>query len=554
MKFLQQLDEAANIPLDQLKGKMKKDPRVKMIFQRSLAVEDLKDQAAFLKTVHYYLFNNPQVRAYIEKRGDRRDISKGWAKRLAATTNPTSPLKQMDLDWLLAFVKELFKDVGYVQKKDLSKRGHESLMSFFHNVRNSFDTYAAKEVDSLDLKPDGPITLYKGLLFDEKSFRSEPYVGYGQGLQFLKWVRQGKRTVDLNYDGYTLWTTNKNQALLQALYGTEASWRKESDAASGKIATYKGQLAFVISTLASPEDVVVDFSKYGEQFGYPTKDQPGYHAVVLKPGKRLARIVSRHTQNGEEDFVSQDETDDAVGLDDIEQLLSMFGRILKLPFPEIMYEDLSRLTYSPEVMKQIAILTDPEVQEKIRKLLNSTFSFYQKHLKDLDLVKLANQAGQHSAAYTAVRQIVDAFGTNISHKNYGTKPGYHEVKLADLTNGEDMLTSSVKDSYAEDVARIIATQKRWTDWSIANRMHGFAKIADPNIDIPEKLHLTGWATQKKLVDAAVDGFYMAIGKQKPESTVEQAKEFLKVAAEAKRVARAARFLQKIRAAAISAGQ
>lgn len=554
MKFLQQLDEAANIPLDQLKEKMKKDPRVKKIFQRSLAVEDLKDPVAFLKTIHYYLFNNPHLRAHIEKRTHAQDLFQKWSKSLAARVNPSNPLTQIDLDWLMSFVKELFKDVDNTQRKNLSRHVQNSLLSFFRQERATLDLPTAKEVESLDFKPDGPITLYKGMLFDEKSFRSEPYVGYGQGLQFLKWVRQGKRTVDLEYQDYTLWTTNKNQALLQALYGAEASWRKEADAASGKIGAYKGQLAFVISTLAGPDDIVVDFSKYAEHYDYPAKDQPGYHAVVLKPGKRLARIVSRHTQKGEEDFVSRGETNDAAGLDDIEQLLSMFGRILKLPFPEIKYEDLSRFTYDVEVMKQIAILLDPEVQEKIGKLLNSTMSFYRKHLKDLDLTELTDQAGAHTSAYEAVRRITDLFNLYIRHKDYGEKTAFGGVLIRDLSNGEDLLTASGRDGDAEDIARIIATQKRWTDWGVASKMYGFAKIADPNIDIPEKLHLSGWAVQKKLVDAAVDGFYKVIGRPKPESTQEQAKEFLKTLQEAKRVAYAARFLQRVRAAAISAGQ
>ena len=558
MNFLQQLDEAANIPLDQLKDKMKKDPRVKMVFQRDLQLDQLKDPVEFAKTIHFYIFNNPKVREYIEKRGDRRDVSKNWFKRMAKSSNPTEKLTQIELDWLQSLVKELFKDAAYVQKKDLSKRGYENLMHFFNDRGRTLDAYTAKEVESLNFKGDGPVTLYRGLLFDDKSLRAEERFGYGDGLKFLAAVRKGKRVVDLTYDEHTVWTKNKDQALLQALFGSEAGWRSVSDTKEKKIAKYKGKLAFVISTLADPDDIVVDFAEFSAATGWPPKDQPAYSSVILKPGKHLSRIVSKHTQEGEEDPISQDETQD---LDDIEQLLTMFGRILKLPFPTIEYEDLSRFTHDPDIMKQIKILIDPQMQEKIGKLLNATVSFYQKHLKDLDFTKLADQSGSNSKTYDALRKIADIFDSYIRHKDFANPNSVraHERTVGtghirDLTSGDRMLSAQEYDMNAVDAANVIASQKRWTKWNLSSVWRGFAKVADPNITFPEKLHLEGWKVQKPIVDAAVDGFYQILGKPKPASYAEQAKEFVKVAGEAAKVARAAKFLQSVREAALSAGQ
>lgn len=557
MNFLQQLNEAANIPLDQLKDRMKKDPRVKMVFQRDLQLDQLKDPVEFAKTIHFYIFNNPQVRAYIEKRADRRDVSKHWFKRMANSSNPTQKLTQNEIVWLQDLVKGLFKDVTYVQKKDISKRGYENLMMFFNGTHNILDAYAAKEVESLDMKPGGPVTLYRGLLFDDFSLRTGDRFGYGAGLKFLAAVRKGKRTVDLDYGNHTIWTKDKKRALAQALYGSDAPWHNPDSIKDPKIEKHRGKMAFVISTLAGPDDVVVDLSEFSKVYNWPPKNQTGYSAVILKPGKRLARIVSKYTQEGEEDPISQDETED---LGDIEQLLTMFGRILKLPM-EIEYEGLSRFTHDPDIMKQVGVLIDPAFKERLAKLLNSTVSFYQKHLKDLDLTKLAQQSGKHKATYAALRTIADSFDGFVRHEDYGD-PNALRLRdrqagtpyIRDLKKGEDMLTAFSPEMMAEDVAKVIAAQKRWTDRKISSAIRGYAKVADPNLTFPEKVHLSGWAVQKPLLDAAVDGFYQVVGKPKPASHVEQAKDFLSVSNEAAIVARAAHFLQLVRTAALSAGQ
>lgn len=558
MNFLQQLDEAANIPLDQLKDKMKKDPRVKMVFQKALNVEELKDPVEFAKTIHYYIFNNQQVRAYVAKRGDRRDVSKNWFIRMAKSSNPTQKLTQMELEWLQSLVKELFKDATYVQKKDLSKRGHDNLMSFYNDLNRTLDAYTAREVESLGFKGDGPVTLYRGLLFDDRSLRAEDRFGYGEGLKFLKSVRQGKRTVDLNYEDHTVWTKDKKRAMLQALFGSESSWRSEDNLKDGKIEKYKGKIAFVISTLASPDDIVIDFAEYSKAHGWPPANQAGHSSVILKPGHRLARIVSRHSQEGEEDPISRDETSD---LGDIKELLTMFGRILKLPFPEIEYQDMSRYTHDPAIMGQIKILIDPDVQAKIAKLLNSTINFYQKHIKDLDFTKLADQAGANSETYNALRKIVDLFDGFIRHKAFANPNASraHERQMGtahirDLTSGDQMLSAHVVDNQAVDAAAALANQKRWTNWNISHVWKGLAKIVDPNAKYPEKLHLEGWKVQKPAVDAGIKGFYQVIGKPMPDSPAEQAKEFVQIANEASKVATAARFLQQVREAALSAAQ
>lgn len=560
MILLQQLTEAANIPLDQLKDKMKKDPRVKMIFQRSLSLDELKDPVEFAKTIHYYIFNNPKVREWVAARGDRRDVSKQWVKTIAKLTNPTKPMSQTDLDWLQSLVKELFKDVTYVQKKDISKRATDALHAFVARHRNHLDDYSAKELESLDLKSEGPVTVYLGLLFDEKSLRTDNFLGYGHGLKFLQSIRDGKRIVDLDYDGYTIWTKDKNQALLWALYGDEAAWRKESDAAGGKIGLRKGRLAFVVSTLATPDDVVVDLSALGDATGWPTKSLPSYSSVILKPGKHVSRIVSRHTPEGEVDPLGTADTE-STDLDSLEQLLTMFGRILKLPFPKVEYHDLTRFAYSPEVMSQLKLLLDPEVKEKVGKLLNSTLTFYKKHLQGLDFSKLAAQSKDHEEAYKALRKVVDEFDTALRHKDFANPQSSRTseraagtVRIGDFNTGDQVLTAEFLDTKAKDIADVIASQKRWTKWDTQHALVGLAKIANPSIVFPDKLHLTSWKQQKPFVDAAVDGFYKAIGQPKPESHLEQAKDFFKLTTEAAKVARAARFLQTVREAALSAGQ
>lgn len=555
MSLIQRLEEASTIPVEQLKDKMKKDPRVKVLFTREPQLDQIKDVPELIRTLRFYVFSNPEVRKYIENRADRRDISKHWWKRMSAT-KPTDPLKQSDIEYLSILVKGLFKDAEYVAKKDLSKRAFEAISEFVMSGKTyALDTYAQREINSLNLKPSKPITVYRGISFSSAALKIEG-TGVGAGLRFLQAVRKGTRTVDFETDEPTRWTTNKEEALEHALYGKGGGWRKNDD--SGKVARYDRLLAFVVSTLASPDDIIVQLSELSKSGGWPAQSDTGaYTAVILHPGKHVLRIISKHDTTGHLDPVAT-AGEDSPQLADIKQSLSFFGKILKLPVPEIKFEDFSRFTYSPEIMSQLGVLNDPEVAPKLEKLFGTVVRYYQKNLKDIDVKTLADQAGDEASTFKALSDISELFNRNVRHSRFANPEGrdrasraagYREVRA--LEDPSLVMSALHLDSDLVSIARIVKEQKRFTDWRTGGVFVGLAKIANPSFTPGDKIHLTGWANQKKMVDLAVKGFFAAVGEPVPDTPTEQAARMLELGRRAIQVSWVARFLQDVKAAASS---
>lgn len=553
MKFLQQLDEAANIPVEQLKDKMKKDPRVKMVFQRELNVDELKSPDDFIRTLRYYLFSNPQVRAYVDKRADVRNIGRYSWQWMDKTLRPGVELKQDTLITLMSIIKDLFKDVGQFQKQDVSTTAVENFHDWYQRQRTQLHTYSARELDSLGLKPSKAVRLYRGFLFNERSFEERSgLMSGGEAIEFLRSIREGTRVIDLKFDKHSVWTTDKDEAIKRAI-GLD-KWAKLTGETERKVQRYQGLLGFVVSTLAQPKDVLLDLSQTKPVLNWPGEGSADARAMVLKPGDYLSRVVHKFTPEGEEDPTAK--SDDA-DLDSVKSQLSLLGRILKLPFPTITFTGVDRNAWSPEAMSQVGILLKPEVQEATIKLLKQVTSYYNKHLAKVDVKKVASQAGENSATFAALKEIHELFSTSFRHQSFplekGRRGAYGSKDLKDMENFEELLTAQPDSENFKlaDAASHIASQKRWTDWRIGSVFRGFAKIADPSYTPPDKIHLSGWKVQKVLVDKAMDGFYTAIGKTKPESYAEQAKEFVQVLNKANAVAQSVHILQKLKAAAQS---
>jgi hypothetical protein len=558
MSLIQRLEEASTIPVEQLKDKMKKDPRVKVLFTREPQLDQIKDVPELIRTLRFYVFSNPSVRAHVENRADRRELSKHWWKRMAAT-KPTDTLTQMDLDWLSMVVKELFKDVGFVGKKDLSKRAMDAIYEFITEDRTyALDAYAQREINSLNLKPAKPITVYRGMSFSSDNMKVLG-TGVGEGLRFLQAVRKGTRIVDLDLDKPTRWTTNKEEALELALHGKGGGWRQKDD--SGKVTQYDRLLAFVVSTLASPDDIIVQLSELSKVTGWPGESYTtAYNAVVLHPGKHVVRIVSKHDTRGTIDPVGA-EPDDSPQLSELKQSLSFFGKILKLPIPEVRFEDFSRFTGDPTVMSQLGTLNDPEIAAKLEKLFGTVVRYYQKNLKDIDIKALATQAGDEAATFRSLSDISELFRQTVRHTQFANPngrdrasrtAGYQEVSA--LEDPSLAMSAMHNDGDLMSMARVVKEQKRFTDWRTGGVFAGLARIADPSFKPGDKIHLTGWANQKKMVDLAVKGFFQAVGEPMPDTPAEQAARMLELGKRAMQVSWVARFLQDVKAAALQAAE
>lgn len=152
------------------------------------------------------------------------------------------------------------------------------------------DNAAFHELDSLHLKPTQPVTLYRGLLFR---------LGSDNTANFLRSIRKGTGTVNLVWDRLSSWTTSKEIA---NRFATCRSASSNFDAMMGWMSKVKdervidGDLGFVISTLARPEDILVDMRMVN------VASQHGHEGeVVLKPGRKIARIVKKYNIKGEVD-------------------------------------------------------------------------------------------------------------------------------------------------------------------------------------------------------------------------------------------------------------
>ena len=550
MSLIQQLDEASTIPIEQLKDKMKKDPRVKVLFTRDPQLDQVKDVPEFIKTLRYYVFSNPSVRQHIEKRADRRDISKSWWQRMAGM-KPDYALSDIELGWLASFMKELFKDVGYTAKKDMSKRAADALQSAVDGDRmHLLDTYAQKEINSLNIKPDGPITVYRGFGFSGDDLQIKG-TGVGEGLRFIQSIRKGTRTVDLTTDKATLWTTSKEDALHYALFGKGSEWREKSK--TGQVEGYNRLLAFVVSTLATPDDMIVQLSELSKVTGWPGSNSKRYHGVILHPGKFLVKVISKHDKTGEINAVDTSGDEELSG---IRESLSFLGKILKLPVPDITFEGFGRFTHSPETMAEMGLLLNDETISRLDKLFGTVVRYYQKNLKHIDAKALAAQAGDEPAAFKALTELHEIFYRTIRHKTLADPEsrdraqrtaGYARIK--DLTDPTLAVTAKSTHSELTTMAHVVAAQKRFTDWRSVSPFVGLAKIADPNYKAPDKLHLAAWSVQKQLVDRGVDGFFKVVGEPKPDTPSEQAARILELGEKATAVSWVARFLIDVKNAA-----
>lgn len=558
MNFLQQLDEAASIPVDQLRAKMMKDPRVKKIFARDLNVDEIPDHDEFIKTLRYYVFSNPKVREYIADRGEKREFSGLSLKSFGRSWLPGKKLTQSDLDWFRTVIKSLFKDQEYLQKVSLSTRTLDNIYDWYNVGRNQLDAYTARELMSLPLRPTKPITVYRAFVFRERDMRSDG-MSNAQGLNFLKSIRAGTRVIDLQLDEATSWSKDRNDEIAKIVHGRDASWKGYKEGDSKAIARHQGDLAFLVSTLASPDDIIVDFGMLSKasKSGWPSEDNSAHSVVVLNPGKHVCRVASKHTQKGEEDPIARKD-EDGPDLDDIREDLTLLSRIIKLPVPEVKLEGFERNKHDPKAMEQIALFTNPDVQEKLFKLFKQVHSYYMSKLDPIDLVKLADQvAGADPAPYDALKKLNDVFDDYVSHVSWRDperrKMTYGTKKVRELEDTELMKTAVPPNlGNLEYMATMVKTRKRTQDWRVAQSWEGLAIAADPNFDLPNKLERAGWAQQEKVVNLAMRGFYKILGRPMPDDFEQQAKDLVSTMKEAETYAQIARFLGKVKKAAGSA--
>lgn len=552
MNLISQLNEAANVPLDQLLPMMKKDKRVSKIFTRDPQLDEFPDLETFKKTLNYYFFNNERVRKHIKSIIDT-GIS-GWngkwsLDRCKKMLQPGVELSQPDLDMLSGVVKAYFKAYTSVNQFKLSKH----IFTILHNLTDGsrmlrIPDDAQRELDAMNLKPEKPIVVYRGVTFDSKSLQNGDGFGERYGLEFLKQVREGSRTAVLKFDDVSAWTTSKATAINWATERYNASWRKE--ASDRKRPSTTDALAFVVSTHVQPKDVLFSMQRSSEEIGYPSKTDLSVNNIFLKKGEYVARIVHKFVQSGEVDPTEGTGKD---SLDELKDAFDMFSRVLKVKdfgvsgrFQET--EDIYRLAFAqPAVRDAVKYLLTPGTREVLGKMLNSTASFYHKTIEPHMANDLAGSSGTNASVYKAVEEFKDLFGKSFSHDDYepNVRGRIPSVQAKDMRQLADILTSRVPYPTIKPLAERVLTQKRGTDWGSMHTLQTLARIVDPSINVTE-LHRKGWAVQKPVVDKAVEGFFKMVGEPVPSTNSEIAKKLLEIDKNLQQLIRGYDFLMSAR--------
>jgi hypothetical protein len=322
MNLIQLLQEASSAPLEDVKNSLKKDPNTKVLFQSVSTLDSVKDKGAFLATVKYHLLNNKNVINFAKSRSINKDAPNdqrtGMVKNISSwhvfslRKLRAETMNASNFSDLKAFVKDLFAEHTVVQKGTVSASTRKELSDWVNGNGRHFNLSRAAiaELTSIpNIKSTEKVTLYRGVLFkkfdlekkrDYSDWNNEKMVD-GNGLAFIKQIRQGTKILDLDWDKPSSWSIAPQVAERFAKYGAADSsfgatmqWLQRG-ADNREI---DGELGFVFMIQADPEDVIIDMEKVSDML---QMNHGGEGEVILKPGKYFAKIVKRYTVRGEVD-------------------------------------------------------------------------------------------------------------------------------------------------------------------------------------------------------------------------------------------------------------
>lgn len=129
------------------------------------------------------------------------------------------------------------------------------------------------------IRPDKPVVLYRGILLSRETEKNT---------QWFDAIRNGERDFDHEWDRESSWTTDRKTAERFAKYASAQNDYQAMFSALNRKNDLDGELGILISTLARPEDIVVDLNKVdlGEL------QHQGESEMILAPGSYHVRIVN----------------------------------------------------------------------------------------------------------------------------------------------------------------------------------------------------------------------------------------------------------------------
>lgn len=523
MQLITQINEASSIPIDDLKKVMSKDARIKQVFGARLDLDSIQNPTEFLKTLKFFLLDNRNVQEFVGGRHYVRALDKSTLKRLREL-RPVD-LEQKDIDNLQTFVSDLFREHGYVEKSGMTPSTRKEVLDWVNANGRFFDLSgsAQKELESLpNVRSNRPILLYRGLLFSASDLREHKrYDGQlevGKGLKFLRSIRDGSRIVDLEWDRPSSWSTSKTDALRFAQFGAansnfEATLNWLSNAGSSK--KIHGELGFLISTLAQPEDVLLDVGRMVTNAHMKHGDEG---EVILKAGEYTCRVSTKFSKaDGEVDPIASAKVDDTIN--SVVQAVKEFGKSWTTdgPWTAALSDDWRGLDVERELrdanLTNFGILARSSTREAAVKAYDQLRQFYHDHLDSLTGEQLETLSANKSVG-KIVRWMSDV------HKAFNERDRHQAFRSPENHRGDTKhkhlsAVQAREKGYSPLADKLETATKggRFTDWNTATGVQTLLKAFTGLV--AKDLHKSKGADQQKHIDNILTSFFKKFDIEQP---------------------------------------
>jgi hypothetical protein len=528
MYLLKLLQEASSLKISDLKKAIKKDKRAAIIFDKDLSLENIRDKDGFLATLKYYFFNNQEVRDFIAARHSIKEINKLEFDDLKKKQG--KDLTQADLYQIQDMVNIVFKEYSAVDRGSMSAELKRELSKWINTSGRYFNLpkWALAELKSLPgVRPNKRVLLYRGLLFNNSDLGSrEKYDGtleIGDGLKFLKTIREGGREVDLKWDRPSSWTTDKSIAIQFAKYGPASShvsammgWF-DSQIEKHEI---DGALGYVISTFANPEDILLDTQLVTLNGKHGNEGE-----MLLQPGEYLTRVVHKFTVNGEVDPSMSTAADEDLPVSKAIKATEELSQTFKVSdLIDVSAKELKQNIWGSSSVK---ILNNTSLFKKL--ILNSAttatlhaydklLDFYKHNLDYLQDDDLLNDKYAHSdelrEKVQSLKKVVTRFRNTINHSKFKSdKNPNAKGKMHELSSEEYRATIKCYD--LADLEKQLLLQGRIVDREGQVAFGNLASALGIDLPVPAGFAMFGSAKQKPVIDEVVNAFYNKIGVAKP---------------------------------------
>lgn len=283
------LTESSNLTPEEVLKALKKNPATAGAFKREPSIDD---PVAFFRTVKSILLGSQAARDFMS----RHRIYIGH-EDFALSPTETPARWRSEVSWMVDSLKQFSAAVARSKNGTLSPSARKDITSWVNAPAAIHVSDATRrEIEALpDVRPERPIVLYRGMLFRRWQMQNDD--SPKSAIKFLQALREKKRVIDMDFVQYSSWTTDLDVAERFARYSS-ASGPFQALIRGHNGEAIDGEMGVIVSALVHPKDILLNVSavralsaNYGNESEY-----------IVKPGKRLVRVVRLWNKNGEIDI------------------------------------------------------------------------------------------------------------------------------------------------------------------------------------------------------------------------------------------------------------